>query len=72
MIRAALGQAGFDRRGLWIDDQDQGWALRVGEVSSEIYATGVHDNMSLDEFNQWNDDMQGTGPVMGFFFSKSF
>ncbi len=44
----------------------------MGEVSSEIYATGVNEGMSLDEFNLWNEDMQGTGPVFGFHFSKSF
>jgi len=71
----ALGQAGVDRRGLWINDTDQGWGLRVGEVSTEIFASGAEGMINNDDFaalDQWNEDMAATGPVFGFFFTKDF
>lgn len=36
MVRAVLGEAGVDAGGLWIDDRQQGWALRVGDVHREM------------------------------------
>lgn len=38
-IRAHAGEAGRDRRGLWIDDADTGTRARLGEVGYEMAAT---------------------------------
>ena len=70
-----MGEAGFDRRGLWIDDKEQGWSLRVGEVSSNIYlsaAEGYMDSGDREGLARWNEDMSSVGPVFGLFFSKRF
>ena len=47
----------------------------MGEVSTEIFASGAEGMINNDDFaalDQWNEDMQTTGPVFGFFFTKDF
>ena len=66
MVRAHFGEAGRDRRGLWVDDPGTGTRIRLGEVGREMAAT-------LAE--------QGNTPAMrqvmkkphyGLWFSKTF
>ena len=63
------GEAGLDKRGLWIDDKTavNPWTLRVGDVSQEMMY-GACETGNDDFFR----DVKEQGPIFGFFFSKSF
>jgi hypothetical protein len=60
------GEAGADRRGLWINDKDTGTRVRLGEVGMEMAMTlakqgnmrAAHEAMSK--------------PHVGLWFSKEF
>lgn len=67
MLRAILGEAGIDSRGLWIDDRQQGWTLRVGNIRHEM----------LRDAAEWTDGQRRrlpvrTDPLWGAHFSRKF
>ena len=60
------GEAGIDRRGLWIDDRDTGTKFRLGEVSSNLattFAEAGNTHLTREALAK---------PHVGFFFSKTF
>lgn len=60
------GEAGLDRRGLWVDDKHTGTRIRVGEVSGNLAQTFAEQgNMQLAR-----ECLKG--PRLGFVFSKTF
>lgn len=36
MVRAGFGEAGLNRTGLWINDKQQGWSLKIGDITYEL------------------------------------
>lgn len=67
MLRALMGEAGIDARGLWIDDRQQGWSLRVGDIQGELLqeaATRLERRMVRS--------IAGAGPIWGVHFGKEF
>jgi hypothetical protein len=60
------GEAGADRRGLWIDDKDTGTRVRLGEVSMEMA-------MTLAEQGNLSAAKQAISkPRIGFFWQRRF
>ena len=66
-----FGEAEWKSSGLWIDDQEQGWQLKMGEISREMLMTNPFEN-DYDDFMRWQEDLQSAGPIFGLFFSKEF
>ena len=67
MLRAALGEAGADARGLWLDDRQQGWNLRLGNVQGEM----IRDAAERGDRRGIND-LWRSGPIWGLHFSRKF
>lgn len=60
------GQAGKDRRGLWVDDRLTGTRIRLGEVGNELaYTFAEQGNTRL-----MKEALKK--PHFGLWFSKSF
>jgi hypothetical protein len=60
------GEAGADRRGLWVDDRDTGTKIRLGEVGRE---------MAYNLYGQGNRraaEQAMRKPHFGLWFSKTF
>lgn len=60
------GEAGIDRRGLWVDDRHTGTKIRLGEVSANLA-------MTFAEAGQPRLVREALAkPHFGFYFSKTF
>lgn len=60
------GEAGADRRGLWIDDKDTGTRVRLGEVGMEMAMTLTEQgNIRAAREAMWK-------PHFGLWLSKTF
>lgn len=67
MLRAALGEAGIDARGLWIDDRPQGWSLRLGYIQGNL----LHDAAERADMREVRRRGR-TCPILGMHFVKKF
>lgn len=67
ILRALLGEAGIDAKGLWLDDRQQGWSLRVGNIQGEL----LHDAAERAD-RRTVQRLGRTGPIWGMHFSKKF
>lgn len=62
-----LGEAGIDAGGLWLDDRDQGWRFRAGNIRNEL----LYD--AAESGNRRAVDSLGrSGPVWGLHVSRKF
>lgn len=76
----ATGEAAFDRRGLAIDDRQQGWRFRIGEISPELLATAASASDPVyDGYNRYDsaerrfyEDLAQAGPVFGLWWGVRF
>ncbi len=59
------GEAGLDRRGLWVDDKDTGFSLRLGEVGGLLARDLAPHNPSASR-------QALSQPHAGLWFSKTF
>lgn len=60
------GEAGVDRRGLWVDDKRTGTKIRLGEVSSNMamtFAEAGNARLAREAMSK---------PHFGLWFSKTF
>ncbi len=65
-IRALTGNAGIDRRGLWIDDAGAGFKFRLGEVGYDLA------KMFTESWNTALSREALSKPYIGFTVQKSF
>ena len=66
-MRVVFGEAGLDAGGLWIDDRQQGWSFRAGNIKGEL----LHDAAEFGN-RRIVDAVGRSGPVWGFHFSREF
>lgn len=66
-LRALLGEAGIDTRGLWLDDRQQGWKFRLGDIQGEL----IHDAAERMDRRLVNE-LGRSGSIWGLHFTKRF
>lgn len=67
MVRALLGEASIDSKGLRIEDRHQGWAFRMGNIQGEMMrdAAERQDRRSVDAIGRG-------GVIWGVHWSRQF
>jgi len=51
-----------------INDERQGWRLRIGEISTELLAM----NYDSPQYNEWQEDIEEQGAIWGFHWRIDF
>lgn len=65
MVRVFTGEAGIGLGGLWINDRDQEWTLKVGNITGELFR----------DFPELRRDLTKRGrsdPTVGVHYTKRF